>query len=115
MRNYVQEGVSLDIELEAPVSAGDLVVYGGLVGVASTDGVAEEVIAVRFSGVFDLPKEAGVVTGGQALYVLDTDGALTLTTDEDDGEEPAVAYQLAGYAALPALTGDATVTCRLLG
>lgn len=58
---YVQEGRNIEVTAAANQTRGDVVVLGGLVGIATKDavsGATDQVIDVH--GVYDVVKEAGV-------------------------------------------------------
>ena len=89
MKNYLQKGDVLTIPAPAAVSAGGVVVSGSLVGVAQTDALITEDVAVATVGVFELPKvDEQAWTLGVPVYWTGT-AATTVSTDND----------LIGYAA----------------
>ncbi len=106
MKNFIQPGEVLDFTAAADLVSGQAVMVGTKLVVALGDyktGVAAEGAT---EGVFDIPKVAGAVTLGQALYwdVV----ALKLTTTTNSGANPYV-----GWAFLAAASGDATVRAKL--
>jgi predicted RecA/RadA family phage recombinase len=110
MKNYVQKGDVLDytVPAETEIASGDIVKAGSLIGIAATDGVAGDVIAVNLCGVFEVGKETGAVTVGAPLYFKASTGKAT-TDDESD------ANALMGYAFSAQSSGDTTVKVKLLG
>jgi predicted RecA/RadA family phage recombinase len=109
MTNYVQEGVAIDYTVPAGgVTSGQLVLIGSIVGVCASTGVEDDVIAARIEGVFEVPKVAGAVTQGQALYFL---GGSVTTADE--GGSPWGDLVKAGVAVTAQDSGDATVHLKL--
>ncbi len=70
MKNFVQNGSSLDLTASAAYSSGELVIEGNLVGVAVTDIASGEVGAVSVTGVFEFDKEAAatLAQGDIAYY-----------------------------------------------
>ena len=64
---YVQPGNAIDYTPTADVAAGDVVVLGTIIGVASYDIAANTLGALNVSGVFDMPKASGAVTAGAAV------------------------------------------------
>ena len=81
---YVQKGDSIDYTPSSVVSAGGVVVQGGLVGVAKLDIAANTLGALAVSGVFDISKATGAGTAiavGTFVYYDEIDQVVT----EDDG------------------------------
>lgn len=71
---FIQGGDTIDYTPSAAVSAGDVVVQGGFVGVAKTDIAASTLGALAVNGVFDVDQNAEVITAGSAVY-WDSDGS----------------------------------------
>lgn len=63
---FIHEGKSIDYTPSADVTAGDVVVQGDLIGVASRSIVFGHLGALQVDGVFDFPKTAGT---GEAIAV----------------------------------------------
>ena len=81
---FVQEGDSIDYTPVGAVSAGDVVVQGQLIGIATQDIGAGVQGALAAKGVFDLPKTAGsgtAITAGAKVY-WDEDAEVAVTTSE---------------------------------
>ncbi len=110
-QNYKESGELLDYTVGAgeTITSGQVVVKGGVVGVALQDGANGDVVTIKTQGVFQLPKATGDVSLGDALHFDGTE----LTTDADDGGSPATAYPLVGYAWKDAVSSDATVEVKL--
>ena len=109
MQNYVQTGKTVDVELVAAADSGDVVIKGGLKGVASRSGAIADKVGVTQEGVFSFVKKAGVAfTQGDSVY---WDGALKEATD--DSAEPflgvCVDDVLAGAVAVEATLNGAAV------
>lgn len=70
MKNFVQNGKSLDVLASAAYSSGELVIEGNLVGVAVADIASGEVGAVSTEGVYAFEKEAAatLIQGDVAYY-----------------------------------------------
>lgn len=70
MKNFVQNGKNLDILASAEYSSGQLVIEGGIVGVAVTDIPSGGTGAVATEGVFAFPKKsaATLIQGDVARY-----------------------------------------------
>jgi len=109
MTNYVQEGVAINYTVPSGgVDSGDLVLIESIVGVSASTGVEDDVVAVRIEGVFQVPKVAGAISQGQAVYFL---GGSVTTADE--GGSPWGDLVKAGVAVETVLTGAATVAVKL--
>lgn len=105
MKNFIQNGRTLDVSLDADVTSGDVVKKGVLVGVAAVSGLAGETIAVDVEGVFNLPVlSTDVVAVGDQLY-WDADNSHMTKTDTSDTK--------AGYATGTSANGVVTVDIRL--
>lgn len=80
MKNYVQPGENITLPAPADVVAGQLVLIGGIVGVAQFDALSGvDVVLVR-RGVFTLQKtSAQAWTVGAKIYRDATTGAATTT------------------------------------
>lgn len=106
---YKQEGDAVDFTPAADVAAGDVVVQGELVGVASREIKAGALGALSVSGVFDFPKAMGAgsaIAAGSWLYW--DDAAKVATTSDNAG-----ANKLLGKSVAAAGDDDATVRARL--
>lgn len=104
MKNFVQRSNSIDAVLANTVKGGDVVILGGLIGVAYTDGDGENKQAVALEGVFELPKATGAITAGAALYYDATNKVVTTTSSGNTAIGPAFSA---------AASGDATVLVAL--
>ena len=96
-----------------PVNAGDVVLLGNVVTMAMLPIAVGVLGALQARGTFICPKDGSVFAAGDPVYwnpagspTVGTalSGAMTSTTEGNE---------LAGYAVLPQLTGDATVTVYL--
>lgn len=101
---YWQKGETLDYTATTAVRNGDVVSLNTRIGVAGNDIAKGETGVVHVEGVFELPKAAGAVTLGAAVY-WDADVKNITTTEKIP----------AGYAVASAADGDATVLVKLLG
>lgn len=106
---FVHDGKTIDYTPSADVTAGDVIVQGDLVGVASLDIKANVLGALAVIGVFDFAKEAdgGVTFAVGALAYWDSVNKVAVT---DDGGG---AYKLLGKVVMAAADADATVRVRL--
>lgn len=82
MRNYVQKGENITVPSPADVKSGDIIVIGGLSGVAAGDAAPGSDLDIVTVGVFDLPKVAaeGFEIGDPVYF----DEASKLVTSDDD-------------------------------
>lgn len=75
---YVQRGEAVDYLATAVVSAGGIVIQGGLVGVAKTDIASGATGAIATCGVYDVVKDSAVaVSAGATVYWNATSGYAT--------------------------------------
>lgn len=78
MKNYIQPGESITIPAPAATDSGDVVVAGGLVGVAVHDAGSGDDLTITTQGVFELPKtSAQAWTLGATIYA--TSAGVTTT------------------------------------
>ena len=106
---FIHDGNNIDYTPGADVSAGDVVVQSDLVGIAKLDIASGTLGALSVTGVFDLPKTAGVgeaIAAGAKVY-WDVADAVAKT----DSESGANAYL--GKTVAAAGDTDATVRVRL--
>lgn len=121
---YVQKGEAVDYTPVAAVSAGDVVVQGDLVGVATQDIAAGVKGALVVSGVFDFPKATGdgaAITAGAKVYwdatngvAVDADGDATASgtgTASDLDYDSTLPYL--GKVIAAAVAGASTVRVRM--
>ncbi|MBZ6390649.1 MAG: DUF2190 family protein [Pantoea dispersa] len=106
--NYQQDGKTLDYQNTGAkdILSGEVVVVGGLAGVAHDDIPAGSWGVLHTAGVFILPKAAEAITAGQKLYIAD--GKLTV-----EAGEAAAANPLAGTAWAGAEADAGEVAVRL--
>ena len=101
--NFVSEGATLDYTPGAAAAEGAVVVQEDLIGVVVRDIAANELGAIRISGVMDFPKTAATdYTAGKPVYwdVADQEA----TEDSDTGTNKQI-----GKVAASALAADTTV------
>lgn len=71
-KNFVQEGKALHLLVEEgmDIKSGDLVAVNDVIGVAITDGVVGELLALHTEGVWNvnIPASVGDVEQGKAVY-----------------------------------------------
>lgn len=68
MRNFIQPGHTITLVAPAEVKSGDVVVVGGLAGVAAYDAAEGAEVETQLEGVFDLPKGADVLAPGALAF-----------------------------------------------
>jgi predicted RecA/RadA family phage recombinase len=103
MKNYIEEGTTLTVAAPAAVNSGDIVVVGKLIGVATNTAAIGIPVAVKVTGVFELPKvSAEAWTVGVPINWLT--GPKQATTG---------AGTLIGYAAEPAANPSSVGRVRL--
>jgi len=100
MQNLICEGKTIKAVAVAAIDSGDLVLVGAKVVVAQNDAAINAEFIGQTKGVYNVPKEAGAITIGQALYLKA--GAKTVTTT-------AAENTFCGYAHSAAAAGAATV------
>ncbi len=106
---FVHDGKAIDYTPGADVSAGDVVVQNDLVGIAKLDIAADTLGALAVTGVFDVPKTAGVgeaIAAGAKVYWDVADGVA-----KEDAEAGANKYL--GKTVADAGDDDTTVCVRL--
>ena len=106
---FIHDGSSIDYTPAADVTAGDVVVQGDLIGIAKLDIATDALGALAVTGVFDVPKTAGVgeaITAGAKVYWDVADGVAK--TDDEAG-----ANKYLGKVVAAAGDADTTVRVRL--
>lgn len=105
MKNYIQDGDTMNFTASADVAAGEMVLVGGIVGVAVGAVANGEVGVLATEGVFEVPKEGtDVVAQGVVLYFNATNKTATTTVSSN---------KVIGYAWTAAGSSDTTVHVRL--
>ena len=106
MKNYVQRGETLTLIAPDDLVSGDVVIVGGLIGIASCDAASGDEVETSLTGVYTLPKAAEALDQGEAVYWDASAGSVTATATDN----VAIGHAVAGV-----LSGAATVNVRLLG
>ncbi|RWR07702.1 DUF2190 family protein [Paenirhodobacter populi] len=105
MKNYLYSGDSLYIPVDFDAKAGDVVVAGKLVGVASADATAGDRVVLVTRGVFWINKTANDVFAiGDGVYWNATTKRATAT---------AIGNALIGVATEPAVASAAHVQVKV--
>ena len=107
---FIHDGKAIDYTPGADVSAGDVILQGDLIGIAKLDIASGSLGALAVTGVFDLPKTAGVgeaIAVGATVY-WDVADVVAKTDDES------AANKLLGKTVLAAGDDDTTVPVRLV-
>ena len=112
MKNFVQTGDILTIVTSTDVASGQLVNIGDLFGFANSTALVGEDVAISTRGVFETTVDApaGVSVGDVICF----DGA-SLTTETDDGGDPATAFSRVGVAVTAAAASAEAVIDLKLG
>ena len=81
----IQNGVTIDYDLTADVSVGDVVPLGtGMIGIATVSGIAGETIALQVENVFEIAAAAAdAIAVGDLLYFDETNRVLTKTATDN--------------------------------
>ncbi len=106
---FIHDGNTIDYTPGADVSAGDVVVQGDLIGVSKLDIATGVLGALAVTGVFDVPKTAGVgeaIAAGLKVYWDVADSVAK--TDDESG-----ANKYLGKTVAAAGDDDTTVRVRL--
>ncbi len=106
---FIHDGNSIDYTPGADVSAGDVVVQNDLVGIAKLDIASGVLGALAVTGVFDVPKTAGMgeaIGAGAKVYWDVADGVAK--TDDESG-----ANKYLGKTVAATGDDDTTVPVRL--
>lgn len=106
MKNFIQPGDVLTLIAPDDVVSGQGVLVGSLFGIAAYNATNGQPVECKLVGVFELPKAAGAIEQGDAVYWDDGEGEVTT---DDDGTV------LIGAATEPALNAAPTVRVRLFG
>lgn len=108
---YIQRGDSIDYTPTTDVTAGDVVRFGSLVGVAKLDIPANTLGALALTGVYELAVKTGkTFTAGAPVFYDSTDG--TATTDAPENEDSPIWFF--GHTLADVKSGDSTVLARLM-
>jgi predicted RecA/RadA family phage recombinase len=106
MKNYVQRGDTVTLNVPYAVASGDGALVGAIFGVSSYDTVLGGEAELAVTGVFTLPKAAGAIAQGTAVFWDNTAKVVTTT---------ATGNTRISVAIVPAANADATVQVRLNG
>lgn len=105
-KNFIQPGHTLRLVLTGNTPSGTLFQHGSMVAVALVDIPAGESGACTISGVYEVPKAAGVaITALQKVYIT-PEGVISATGTDNE---------YAGVAAEDAAAASATVMLLLNG
>jgi predicted RecA/RadA family phage recombinase len=104
-------GSTIDYTPSSAVTAGDVVIVGDIVGVASGDIAANAKGSLDVEGVFDLPKTSAVFAVGDNVYWSATGTPVTGTAGS--GAASLETGKFAGVAVEAAITGASYVLTKL--
>lgn len=102
---FVQDGTSIDYTPTTDVAAGDVVVQGDLVGIATQDIPANTLGTLKVEGVFDVVKQSGAAISTGALVYWDATNQVATTS--------ATGNKLIGKCIKAAAAADATVRVKM--
>jgi len=109
MATFVNAGDRIDYTPASDVAAGDVIVQGDLVGVATAPISANTLGSLAVAGVFDFPKATGASTAITADSTVYWDANNSVATTDNGGG----ANKLIGKTVAAAGDDDATVRVRL--
>lgn len=109
---FVQEGALVDYTPGSAVTAGDVIVQGGLVGIANLDIAASELGALAVQGVFDVVKEEVAIAAGADVWWRPAGDPYGGTADSG-AASPVGGSAYLGKAVEAAASTDSTVRVRL--
>jgi predicted RecA/RadA family phage recombinase len=105
MKNFIQEGKTINVTAPAAVASGQFVTVGAIRGVAAFDAASGDPVELATEGVFTLPKVAAdSIVPGDLLYW----NGSACTKTAGTGSKP-----LVGVATKPAAVNSTTVTVKL--
>lgn len=106
MKNYIQDGIALDLVAPAALVSGQVFKIGAIIAIAAIDAASGATLAGYVQGCYTVPKATGAAWAvGDTLYWDDTAKNFTKT---------ATSNTKAGYAIAIAASGDATGIIRLV-
>lgn len=100
---YIQKGDAIDYTPETAKAAGDIVAFGGGIGVVKEPIAAGALGALALTGVYEIPKAAVSIGFGDSVY-LTTGGNITTA---------ATGNTAAGVAVEAAATGAGAIRVRI--
>ncbi len=106
---YSNNGCAIDYTPGSAVTAGDVVVLGSIVGIASQDIAANELGALAMDGVFKVPKITGVNAVGTLIYWDPAGNPVNGTAGSGAATSTAGSLKQMGYVARASLSGDELV------
>ena len=106
-------GCTIDYTPSSAVTAGDVIVLGSVVAIATQDIAADTKGALAMDGVFDVPKITGANAVGTLIYWDPTGDPVGGTSGTGAATSTAGSLKQMGYVAVASLSGDETVQVRL--
>lgn len=107
MATFVAEGNRIDYTPSSAVAAGDVIVQGEMVGVATSPIAADELGSLAIEGVIDFAKSTGGSTAISAGAVCYWDASAEVATeDADSGTNKRIGMAIA-------TAGDSAATVRI--
>lgn len=110
---YQSDDNQIDYTPGSAVTAGDVILVGTVVAIATSDIASGVLGSLAIEGVFKLPKITGAIAAGDPVYWDPVGSPVTGTASSGAASNtPGVNY-LAGYAAVAAASGDSYVATVL--
>lgn len=105
--DYQQKGDTLNYinPTDDFVTAGTLILFGSICGIAATDMVSGQLGTIATTGVWQMPKDTAEITGGAKVYYDEENDVVTATAND----------AFVGIAVENADAAAATVAVRLNG
>lgn len=100
---------AIDYTPGSAVTAGNVVVLGSVVAIATQDIAANELGSLALEGVFSVPKITGALTVGVPIYWDPAGNPVGGTAGSGAATGTAGSLKKMGYVAAAAASGDATV------
>lgn len=88
---FVQEGKYIDYTASSDIAAGDVVVIGGIVGVANGAIATGTTGAVAVYGVYEVEKDSNAITAGATVYWNSENGKASASSSGNTAMGKAVA------------------------
>ena len=106
---YQSDGNTIDYTPGSAVTAGDVVVLGSIVGIATQDIAASVKGSLSLDGVFFVPKITGVNAVGTLIYWDPTGDPVGGTAGSGAATSTAGSLKQMGYVAVASLSADTHV------
>ena len=111
---YQSDGNAIDYTPGSAVTAGDVIVLGSVVAIATEDIAASTLGALALDGVFKVPKITGANAVGTLIYWNPTGDPVGGTAGSGAATSTAGTLKQLGYVAVASLSADETVQVVLV-